>query len=407
VSRKVRALSELDPARVPLPRGTDVATRVTLVREGREIPAGAAGRVVEVSDAGVVVELVGLGRETVDREDLVVRRVGQARFATRRFQAWEALAPTIVLRTVVGSRAWGLAEEGSDVDERGAFALPLGWTTGLVERSEDLISADGSATFWEIEKVIRQGLAADPNTLEMLFVPSAQASDELGRWLLDEREAFVSKAIFGRFARYAVAQLRRLEQAERLAHHRAIVLGWLRDEPALTLDAVAARLALEVFDSSSSEKILRAKEYLKELARSLRDRAHLTKADFASLVDFAKTGEAALEVARELRPKNAYNLLRLLHLADHWLRYGVPDFRGDRGNGERAGLDHETPGTIRARLFAIKRAEVPLAEVLTEADALLPMIEEARRTSPLPERPDVTRADALLGASGSSWPGGR
>jgi hypothetical protein len=164
---------------------------------------------------------------------------------------------------------------------------------------------------------------------------------------------------------------------------------------------------LEVFDSSSSEKILRAKEYLKELARSLRDRAHLTKADFASLVDFAKTGEAALEVARELRPKNAYNLLRLLHLADHWLRYGVPDFRGDRGNGERAGLDHETPGTIRARLFAIKRAEVPLAEVLTEADALLPMIEEARRTSPLPERPDVTRADALLGASGSSWPGGR
>lgn len=174
MSRKIRSLSELDPARVPLPRGTDVATRVTLVRDGREIPAGAAGRVVAATEAGIVVDLVGVGRETVDREDLVVRRVGQAR-----------------------------------------FALPLGWTTGLVERTEHQISADGSATFWEIEKVIRQGLAADPNMLEMLFVPSAQATDELGRWLLDEREAFVSKAIFGSFARYAVAQLQRLEQAER------------------------------------------------------------------------------------------------------------------------------------------------------------------------------------------------
>jgi hypothetical protein len=398
MARRIHALTELDPARVPLPRGTDVATRVTLLREGRTIPAGAAGRVVDATEAGVVVELVGVGRETIDREDLVVRRVGQARFATRRFVAWEALAPTIVLRTVVGSRAWGLADERSDVDERGAFALPLGWTTGLVERSEDLISADGSATFWEVEKVIRQGLAADPNTLEMLFVPSAEPTDEIGRWLLDEREAFVSTVIFGSFARYAVAQLRRLEQAERLAHHRAIVLGWLRDDPALALDAVAVRLASEVFGTTSPEKVLHAKEYLKELSRSLRDRAQITKADFAALVAFAKTGEAALEVSRELRPKNAYNLLRLLHLADHWLRFGAPDFRGDRDAGQRAGEDLAPirAGSVRARLLSIKRAEVPLSEVLAEADAMLPSIEEARRTSPLPERPDVTRADALL-----------
>jgi hypothetical protein len=65
MARRIRALTELDPARVPLPRGTDVATRVTLVREGREIPAGAAGRVVDSSEAGVLVELVGVGRQTI------------------------------------------------------------------------------------------------------------------------------------------------------------------------------------------------------------------------------------------------------------------------------------------------------------------------------------------------------
>ena len=32
----------------------------------------------------------------------------------------------------------------------------------------DLVSLDGSQTYWEIGKAIRQALRADPNTLEML-----------------------------------------------------------------------------------------------------------------------------------------------------------------------------------------------------------------------------------------------
>ena len=43
-----------------------------------------------------------------------------------------------------------------------------------------LVSADGSATYWAAGKAIRQALRADPNTLEMLFLPSATPQDPIG-----------------------------------------------------------------------------------------------------------------------------------------------------------------------------------------------------------------------------------
>ena len=76
------------------------------------------------------------------------RRVGQALFAQRREDAWNALRPCVVLEATVGSHAWGLADEASDVDHRGVFALPFSWTQGLVAPPDDLVSADGSATYW-------------------------------------------------------------------------------------------------------------------------------------------------------------------------------------------------------------------------------------------------------------------
>ena len=155
---------------------------------------------------------------------------------------------THCVRASCSRRPWGrtrggLADADSDVDQRGVFALPFTWTQGLVAPPEDLVSADGSVTYWAAGKAIRQALRADPNTLEMLFLPSARALDPIGEWLLAERDAFVSVEIYGTFGRYALGQLRRLEQGLRLAEHRAVVLEWLRADPMLTLDEVAAKLA--------------------------------------------------------------------------------------------------------------------------------------------------------------------
>lgn len=381
---RIRNLEQLDARAVTLPHGTEVVTRVDRVLGLRRVPLGSVGRVTKVEGDLVEVTIVGVGVARYARGELSARRVGQVRFAHRRADAWEALSACVVLDAVVGSHAWGLSDASSDVDRRGVFALPFQWTQGLVAPPEDLVSADGSATYWAAGKAIRQALRADPNTLEMLFVPNARATDPIGQWLLAERDAFVSVELYGTFGRYALGQLRRLEQDLRLAEHRAVILEWLRAEPALSLDDVAERLARVATHDAPSEEdaVLRAKQYVKQLYRSLADQGLLETNDFAALATFARDKAADFELPRELRPKNAYNLIRLLATATRWLRDGTPTF--------------EAEGTLRDRLVAIKRGEVALAEVLADAEAMAPELERARDASRLPRRPDVVRADALL-----------
>ncbi|WP_053235267.1 DNA polymerase beta superfamily protein [Sandaracinus amylolyticus] len=380
---KIDALAHLDPQSTPLPHGTEVVTRVAREHGERCVPQGTVGRVVGGADDAIDVAIVGVGTLRFARHELTPRRVGQAVFARRREASWSALRGCVVIETVVGSRAWGLAGEGSDTDRRGAFALPLPWRTGLLAPPEDLVSADSTEAYWSIDKTIRQALRADPNTLEMLFVESATARDPIGAWLLEAKGAFVSREIYGTFARYALAQLRRLEQGMRLAEHRHLVIEWLRDEPALDLDALAARLAARSPRAAPDEAsaLATARQWVKQLYRSMHDQGLIDASELDALRRFARDRAAALALPRELRPKNAYNLLRLLITAEAWLRTGEPSF--------------VVPDAARDRLLAIKNGEVALHLVLAEAEALAPALEAARDVSPLPMRPDVRRVDAL------------
>lgn len=381
---RLRGLNRLDTRAAPLPHGTEVVTRVDRVVGERRVPQGTVGRVLKADGDAIDVTVVGVGVLRFARDELTPRRVGQALFARRRAETWDALLPCVVLDTVVGSRAWGLADASSDEDHRGVFALPFSWTQGLVAAPETIVSADGSATYWAAGKAVRQALCADPNTLEMLFLPGATPRDPIGEWLLEARDAFVSIEIYGTFGRYALGQLRRLEQGLRLAEHRAIVLDWLRAEPELTLDALAKKLADVSTRSAPTEadRIHQAKQYVKQLYRSMHDQGLLDANEFLALVRFARDKSADFELPRELRPKNAYNLLRLIATATRWLRDGAPAF--------------EVEEPLRTRLLAIKRGDVALADVLAEAEAMAPALEAARDASALPKRPDVARADALL-----------
>lgn len=380
---RLRSLEQLDARSVPLPHGTEVVTSVERVVGERRVPQGTIGRVSKIVGDSLDVLIVGVGVVRYARDEVSPRRVGQALFAHRRADSWQALRDCAVLTTTVGSRAWNLADEDSDLDQRGVFALPFVWTVGLVEPPDVLVSADGSATYWSVDKTIRQALRADPNTLEMLFLPGATPQDPIGEWLLSERDAFVSVEMYGTFGRYALGQLRRLEQGLRLAEHRTAVLEWLRTDPTLTLDAVADRLAQVSPRAAPShaDGVQQAKQYIKQLYRSLADQGLLGARDFKALVSFAKNEAAALELPRELRPKNAYNLLRLLATATGWLRHGAPEFA--------------VVGPLRERLLAIKAGQVPLSEVLADAEAMAAELEQARDESRLPRRPDVGRADAL------------
>lgn len=380
---RLGGLADLDPAVVPLPAGTEVTTRVDRLVDGVLRPQGATGRVARLDGDRVDVTFVDGKHATYLRAEVTPRKLGVARYAQRRAVAWDALRPCVVVDTIVGSRAWGLADEGSDEDRRGVFVLPMAWTTGLVDPPLDLVSLDGSQMYWEIGKAIRQALRADPNTLEMLFA-DPQIADPMGEPLVAMRDRFLSLEIYGAFGRYALSQLDRLEHNQRLADHRAAVIEWLRDDPSLELDAAAERLAdtARVEAPSRADAVGRARDYIKQLYRSMYDQGLIAANDWVSLRAVANTD---LALPRDLRPKNAYNLIRLLDLAIRWLSGEPPTVR--------------VSDAIRPTLIAIKRGEVPMTDVMELARELTPKLEAARQTSPLPRHADVVAAERVLRAA--------
>ena len=380
MSLRLGGLADLDPTAVPLPVGTEVTTRVDRVIEGGVREKGASARVTAVEGDQVEVLFLDGKRATFLRAEVVPRKLGVARYAQRRAAAWDQLRPCVVIDTVVGSRAWGVAGEGSDEDHRGVFVLPMAWTTGLVDPTLDLTSVTGSESYWEIGKAIRQALRADPNTLEMLFASPA-VIDPLGAELVAIRQTFLSHEIYGAFGRYALSQLDRLEHNQRLAEHRIAIIGWLRGEPALELGAAAERLvdAARIVAPTRADAVARARDYIKQLYRSMYDQGVIAANDWASLRAVAAT---ELELPRDLRPKNAYNLIRLLDLAIRWLAGEPPEVRVSE--------------SLRPTLLAIKRGEVPMPDVMALARELTPRLEAAREASPLPKHADVALAERVL-----------
>jgi hypothetical protein len=380
---RLGGLADLDPQAVPLPAGTEVTTRVDRTAGDEVRPQGASGRVASVDGDRVEIVFLDGKRATYLRSEVTPRKLGVARYAQRRAAAWDQLLPCVVIDTVVGSRAWGVADAGSDEDRKGVFVLPTPWTTGLADPPLDLSSIDGSQSYWEIGKAIRQALRADPNTLEMLFA-APNVLDPMGEELVAMRASFVSQQIYGSFGRYALSQLDRLEHNQRLAEHRVTIIGWLRDDPQLELDAAAERLAdsARIAAPSRSDAIARAREYIKQLYRSLYDQGVIAANDWASLRDAAKT---ELDLPRDLRPKNAYNLIRLLDSAIRWLSGEPPSVR--------------VSDSLRPTLLAIKRGEVPTADVMALARELTPALETARQGSPLPRHADVAKAERVLRAT--------
>jgi hypothetical protein len=377
---RLAGLADIDPAAVQLPVGTEVTTRVDRVVDGELRTQGATGRVAAIDGDRVEVAFVDGRRATFLRIEVTPRKLGVLRYARRRASAWDDLRPCVVIDALVGSRAWGVASEGSDEDHRGVFVLPTPWTAGLVDPPLDLVSADGSHTFWELGKAVRQALRADPNTLEMLFASPAIV-DPLGAPLVAMRDGFLSQEIYGSFGRYALSQLDRLEHNQRLAEHRTTVIGWLHDNPTLGLDAAAERLAdvARVEAPTRGDAVMRARDYLKQLYRSMYDQGLIAANDWVSLRVAART---ELALPRDLRPKNAYNLVRLLDLAVRWLRGEPPNVRAS--------------DELRPLLLAIKAGELPTSEVIEHARELAPKLEAARQASPLPRKPDVARADRVL-----------
>ena len=117
----------------------------------------------------------------------------------------------VIYRCVVGSTAYGLSQEGSDVDRRGFYLPPADLQWSLAGVPEQLES-DSEEAYWELEKFIRLALKANPNVLECFYSPIVETCTPLARELIDLRHIFLSRYVHRTYNAYVLSQFKKLEQ---------------------------------------------------------------------------------------------------------------------------------------------------------------------------------------------------
>jgi len=140
-----------------IPEGTKVLTR----------PGGRVGIVAHAPgapDHNYRVRFADGPEETFRRADLTIFKHVQAEVPGGPDSS--DLYRFVVYRCIVGSTAYGLSQEGSDVDRRGFYLPPadVGWSlAGVPEQLE----TDNEEVYWEIEKFVRLALKDKANECTM------------------------------------------------------------------------------------------------------------------------------------------------------------------------------------------------------------------------------------------------
>lgn len=141
---------------------------------------------------------------------------------------------TTILQGIVGSHAYGLAHEESDIDRLGIFVTPssdiagLDWSTKDETESFSGVGIDDFAAH-EVRKFLRLALKSNPTVTELLWVDGYEVSTWEGQLVLDSRKeflshSFVKNAYFG----YAKAQLDKFHLHDFKTKHARHTLRLLR-----------------------------------------------------------------------------------------------------------------------------------------------------------------------------------
>ena len=119
----------------------------------------------------------------------------------------------VLLSGVVGSHAYGLATEESDVDQLGVFAAPTEKILGLHPPADSLVNVKPDITYHEARKYLSLVLRCNPTVTELLWLEdSYEVATVLGAELVGIRKSFLSAPyVRNAYLGYATQQFRRLE----------------------------------------------------------------------------------------------------------------------------------------------------------------------------------------------------
>ncbi|MBI4026385.1 MAG: nucleotidyltransferase domain-containing protein [Verrucomicrobia bacterium] len=216
----MNALKENAPlSRLILSAGTRVVTRgeANRIGGGAAVPAGAVGEIVgSPSDATHAYRIrFNDGAEAMLRrtEFTILKQFKSNGLDNGAhgmdFADWQ---PFIIYRCVVGSQAFGLSDDASDVDRRGIYLPPADLQWSLYGVPEQIENNAAQECYWELRKFLVMALKANPNILECLHTPMVEFATPLAHELLAARRSFLSKLIYQTYNGYVMSQFKKLEQ---------------------------------------------------------------------------------------------------------------------------------------------------------------------------------------------------
>ncbi|MBX9725515.1 MAG: nucleotidyltransferase domain-containing protein [Candidatus Obscuribacterales bacterium] len=202
-----------------LPVGTQVVTVVEIFdTEGHGIRrSGAVGKIIESpEDNSQAYKILFPDGESssLHRHELAIRKHVQ-NLNFDRPGALESdidLYEHVIYRCIVGSRAFGLDVQDSDVDRRGIYLPPAKLHWSLYGMPEQLENDEKQECYWELQKFMVLALKANPNVLECLYTPLIEYASPVAEQILASRSIFLSKLVYQTYNGYVLSQFRKLEQ---------------------------------------------------------------------------------------------------------------------------------------------------------------------------------------------------
>jgi predicted nucleotidyltransferase len=200
-----------------LPLGTAVVTRVEVKGAADETvsPAGAVGVIVRApldAEHSYRVRMPGGEEVTLRRSEFHVLKHYLGDGMRRDAMAEYDLYRCVIYCCIVGSRAYGLETDASDVDRRGIYLPPAEVQWSLWGVPEQLENQDTDECYWELQKFLILALKANPNVLEVLYSPVVELATPLAEELLGMRSALLSRLVYQTYNGYVMSQFKKLDQ---------------------------------------------------------------------------------------------------------------------------------------------------------------------------------------------------
>ena len=115
----------------------------------------------------------------------------------------------IILQGIVGSMAYGLNTENSNIDRLGVFINSTASYWRLTKPKETIVKTSPDIRFHEIEKFLSLCLKCNPTLMELLWLEKYEFGTSWGNELVYLRDAFLStRRIITAYAGYASSQIK-------------------------------------------------------------------------------------------------------------------------------------------------------------------------------------------------------